>query len=344
MGQRGRPVRGADALSVFCYQLALMIRSGIHPEEAVGILAADAPPADKPLLEAVHRELRDGRPLSEALARSGGFPGYLVHMVEIGQAAGRLDQVLSALSSYYRRQAETDGALRRAVVYPAVMAVLVAAVFLILVWRVLPVFQQVYDQLGVASSPAARTLLRAGSVSKYVGAILVLCLAAAAVALLALLRSGAGAAMTRRLIGPSAGLAVDRSRFSSAMSLMLSSGIALDEAMERTCVLLESSALAPRLTRCRERMEGGLSFPRAVEETGVLDGLQAGLLGAGFRSGVPEQAMGELSQRCQEEADGRLERRLSRFEFGLVLLLCLVVGLVLLSVMLPLLGVLSAIG
>ena len=57
-----------------------------------------------------------------------------------------------------------------------------------------------------------------------------------------------------------------------------------------------------------------------------------------------EQAMEELASRCQAEADERLSSLLSRLEFALVLLLCVAVGLVLLSVMLPLLGVLTAIG
>ena len=63
-----------------------------------------------------------------------------------------------------------------------------------------------------------------------------------------------------------------------------------------------------------------------------------------YQSLRDEQAMEELASRCREEADERLSSLLSRLEFALVLLLCIAVGLVLLSVMLPLLGVLSAVG
>lgn len=338
----------ADALSVFCYQLSLMMHAGIGSEEGVEVLAEDAAdPGSKALLGSLHAALLDGAPLSEALRASGAFPGYMVRMVEIGQAAGRLDQVLSALAAYYRRESETASAIRRAVLYPAVMAVLVAAVFLVLMTRVLPVFQQVFEQLGLTLSPAARALMAAGTAGQYVGGALVVLLAVGAVILLVLSRrQGAGARpMEARLLGRGrAAQAVDRSRFSSAMALMLSSGLPLDEAMERTVRLLEGSALSPALADCQARMEQGEDFHRAVTGCGLLDGLQAGLLGAGFRSGVPEQAMEELASRCQEEADERLSALLSRLEFALVLLLCVAVGLVLLSVMLPLLGVLTAIG
>ena len=63
-----------------------------------------------------------------------------------------------------------------------------------------------------------------------------------------------------------------------------------------------------------------------------------------FSAANIERAMEELSHRCAARADDALSRSLSRFEYGLVAVLCIAVGLVLLSVMLPLLGVLSAIG
>ncbi|MBC5736829.1 type II secretion system F family protein [Lawsonibacter faecis] len=347
MGSKQNVTLPPEALSVFCSQLALMLRSGIGSEEAVDILAGDAQSAPvKDLLTRLHASLLQGAPLSRALEDCGTFPGYMVRMVEIGQAAGRLDQVLSALSDYYRREADTAASIRRAVLYPAVMAILVALVFLVLVTRVLPVFQQVFNQLGVSLSPVAQGLLRAGEAGKYVGAALVALLAVGAAALLLSRRQAktARSLESRLLRRGAAGLAVDRSRFSSAMALMLSSGLPLDESMDRTVRLLEGAPLAPRLSACRTQMEDGVNFSKAVAACGILDGLQAGLLGAGFRAGVPEQAMEELAARCQAEADDALGRLLSKLEFSLVILLCAAVGLVLLSVMLPLLGVLAAIG
>lgn len=335
-----------DELAVFCYQLGLMVRSGIGSEESLAILEGDARDARaRALLEQARSGLLDGLPLSGALERTGAFPDYLLRMLEIGQAAGRLEEVLWALSRYYTRQAETARTLRRAVAYPAVMAVLIAVVFLVLVARVLPVFQQVSAQLGVSLSPVAAALLRLGAAGKYVSAVFCALLALCAVLLLYLFRSRRGAALAGRAFsGTASAKALDRSRFASVLSLMLSSGLSLDEALERARALLSASALAPALERCAGLMEQGTPFPRAVEACGIFSGLEAGLLGAGFRAGASDKAMEELSRRCQEEADERLSALLARFEYALVAVLCLAVGLVLLSVMLPLLGVLSAIG
>ena len=93
-------------------------RSGIGSEEAVDIPGGgSAVRPCKDLLTRLHASLLQGAPLS----RTGGlrtFPSYMVRMVEIGQAAGRLDQVLSALRLRYRRELTPPLPIRRAVLYP----------------------------------------------------------------------------------------------------------------------------------------------------------------------------------------------------------------------------------
>ena len=126
--------------------------------------------------------------------------------------------------------------------------------------------------------------------------------------------------------------------------MMLSSGLPVDEAVERSVALLHDSALAQQFSVFQEQLNRGATLSDAAVTAGLFSGLQAGLLSAGSRAGVTEQAMEELARRSAQEADLALDRLLSRFEYSLVVILCLAIGLVLLSVMLPLLGVLSAIG
>lgn len=342
-----RSPRPTDSqLAALCRQLALLLRAGVGSEEGAALLLEETEPG--PLhsaLSAAHQALEKGDSLTQALEGTGVFSPYLLQMTDMGQRTGRLEQVLFALADFYDRQAQTARTLRRAAAYPAGMALLVLVLFGALVSQVLPVFRRVFEQLGATPSAATQAVLALGDGAQAAAWVLAGVLALGVILALVCFRTRGGRQAARRLFARTrAGRALDRSRFAAAMSLMLSSGLPLDEAMERTVRLLEGSALSPALADCQARMEQGEDFHRAVTGCGLLDGLQAGLLGAGFRSGVPEQAMEELASRCQEEADERLSALLSRLEFALVLLLCVAVGLVLLSVMLPLLGVLTAIG
>lgn len=339
---------GADALSVLCYQLSLFLKAGIGLEEGLGLLVQDAPDGKASAVVAqLCRALAAGESFSVALERQGSFPVYMVHMIEIGQISGRLEQVLDALYRYYRRQGELNFAVRRAVFYPAVMSVLVCSLFLVLIARVLPVFQQTLAQTGVSLSPLAHGFLRTGEYGKYLagGLAVMLALGAAILLLWSHYKGKRGQVLGSSLLSRGAvGLAVKRSRFTNAMALMLSSGLPLDEAVERAGKLLDGTDTSPLVAQCHAQMEAGISFAKTMGNSGLLDGMQSALLDAGFRTGNPERAMEEVASRCQEDADERITQIITRTEFALVAGLCLSVGIVLLSVMLPLLGILSAIG
>lgn len=331
-----------DELSALCWQLFLLGRSGISWAESADLLLEDSQPTRiRDALERLREPLSAGSVLSQALKEAGGFPEHLLRMVEIGEASGRLDEVLATLSEYYRQETDTQAAVSRAVTYPAVMSAIIALVLLILTVRVLPVFSQVFAQLGAGISPGTAALFGSGAGGKMAAYLLSGLLLAGSAVLLLFFRGRRSRTLFSR---GAAGQALARGQFASSMALMLQSGLSTEEALDRTGELLAGSSLEKSFADCRRRMEDGASFPRAVEDAGVLTGLQAGLLAAGFRAGSPEEAMTEVARRAREEAENRLNRGLSRLEYTLVVVLCAAVALVLLSVMLPLLGVLSAIG
>lgn len=74
-----------DTLSLFCSQLSLMLQAGIGVEEGAALLAGDADElGQRTLLAGLRAGLDRGEPLSQALEATGGFPDYLLRMVEIG--------------------------------------------------------------------------------------------------------------------------------------------------------------------------------------------------------------------------------------------------------------------
>ncbi|MGE4352468.1 MAG: type II secretion system F family protein [Oscillospiraceae bacterium] len=349
MEKKVGPALPAEDLSVICAQLALMQGAGIGAEDAVSLMLEDVPAKHQAMLSELNEALSRGVPLDAAMRECRVFPPYMVQMVSIGLLSGTLDRVLKSLSVYYRREADTTAAIRRTVVYPAFMAILITAVFLVLISRVLPVFQQVFSQLGISLSPAAQTMLMIGSASRQIAAVFSALMVLAALFLLYILKTKRGAALgarlSRKLFSSFAAYkAVDRGHFANAISLMLSSGFSLDEAMEKSEELLSGSALSSAVAKCRKLMAEGVNFPKAVKEVGLFSGLEAGLVSAGFRAGNTEKAMDELSNRAQKESQDRLDSLLGRLELTLVMVLCIAVGFVLLSVMLPLLGVMTAIG
>ncbi len=330
----------ADALDRISFQLSLLYRAGAPSEESLALLSEDVSAGKhRQALSAMAKGLGEGLSLSAAARETGIFPRQYLAMLEVGEASGNMDEVLMALSRYYRRQTGIQSALHRALVYPAVMAGLVLILFAVMLSQVLPVFARVFQQMGVALPPLARGLMSFGQASVYAAGVICVLLMGATFWFLS--RRGQRGGLP---VGRAANNAMDRGQFSYVMSMVLSSGLSFERGLDYAEELLRSSHLVERLRRCRQRMEDGLPFAKALEETGVLTPLQASLLAAGVRTGDAERAMDEVATRCAEESEEALSRFFTRLEFALVILLCASVGLVLLSVMLPLVGLLSAIG
>lgn len=319
--------------SVLSWELARLCRAGLSWQDSVALLSQrPATPALGETLAQLGHALEEGQSVARAFAQTGRFPGEYLRQLEVGQTSGRLDQVLEALAAYDQRESETSSALRQAVTYPLTMIALIGGIFFFLGWKVLPIFNSVFAQLGVSGpGEGGRLAILAGSVA---------CVALA-LFLLVWLRTGRGMALFGR---GAAGLSAARARFASALAMLLQSGTSLDEAMERCAAMMAGTPLQGPAAACQAAMLQGEDFDRAVVSTGLLDSFLGGLLAAGLRSGGLPEAMEEIARRCSARAQEKLTANLGRFEYALVLFLCGAVAAILLSVMLPLVGMLSALG
>ena len=343
-----RKILSNSEISAFCGQLSLILKAVISLQEGLLIMAED----DKngrggEIIEKLTDVMEAGGSFAAALKESGEFPGYMVTMVEIGEASGKLEEVLESLRAYYERNDAVSRSIRSSVIYPLVMIVMMVAVILVIIIQVLPVFQQVFEQLGGEMSQFAQGLMSFGrGVSQYAVWIAAgLAVVAAGVVFLRMTKRGKaffaalGAKLFRRL-----SRAVDSGRFASGMALMLSSGLDLDESVEMTEKLMEHPGTKKKIQRMKERMDSGVSFAEAAVETGLFSALHSKMLKIGQQTGSMDTVMHQIAEQYEEEVDRRLSALISALEPTLVAVLSLIVGMILLSVMLPLMGIMSAIG
>lgn len=350
MAGNGTTPLSSGELSGFCAQMAMILKAGIPAREGLAILKQDARnPAARELLESMIAPMDEGVPFSQSLRRSEAFPKYLTDMVEIGEQSGRLDDVLESLTDYYEREQSIAASVRSAVTYPVIMLAMMMLVIAVLSIKVLPIFAQVFSELGAQVSAFAQGVLKLGGTLGAVSAGLVALLAVLAVVLLMLRASATGRRaltrffalfpLTRRLSAK-----IASGRFAGAMSLMLSSGMDADRALEMAGLLVDHPAVAARIEDGRRRIGEGAPFSEAVAQSGVFSGIFAQMISVGFRTGTVDAVMKKLADRTEEEIDAELSALVGIVEPTLVSVLSVAVGMILLSVILPLMGIMSSIG
>ena len=329
-----------------CRELALLVRSGVSVAEGVLLLAREAPAAQKPALEAMGMSLDKGAPLSEAICHCGIFPDYAWRMVHIGEQTGRQEEALQNLAVFYEERCHTRRQLRSAVAYPSFVLILMLLVVGVLLVKVVPVFDRVYASLGSHLTGPGAVLLRLGQglERRLPYLLILLAIPAAGIAVIRLFPS-----LGHRLRQRFGDRGIDRkfanARFARAMAMAMGSGLSLSQGLELACGLLEDSPKAlRRCEACRQAVEAGQSLVEAAAENQLLPPAQCRMLLLALRSGNGDEVMDSIAGSLLREAQEALEDIITQVEPMMVLISSLLVGMILLSVMLPLMDILSVLG
>ena len=341
----------AQYLPIFCRELHQLVRTGIPLAEGLTMLREDeTDPDTRSWLEALCRSTEEGLPLSSALRETEAFPAYMTDMVSLAEETGRLEDVLLSLQRHYDRQLRMAADIRGAVAVPVTLFAVMVAVVILLVTQVLPVFDRVFAQLGVRMGAVATGMMNAGAVLAKAGtgiAVVLVAAAAAAlvVALVPALREKFAAGFRRSFGGRGILGQMAAARFASSMSMAVASGLSMEESVALSAKLCGGAReIDEKTEQCRKDIEEGGSPADALAKSGLFSGRDCRLLKLAEQTGSLPDTLEDLAQRQEEESLRRIDRTVGAIEPAIVVITSALAGVILLSVMLPLMGLLSTIG
>lgn len=334
----------------FCSQLSLLLPAGITPFESIHLMAEDTVSASgKSLLSEIEASLRDGQSLHEALKASNVFPDYVVAMILLGEESGNLDIITKKLADYYEQQSAISDSIKNAVSYPFVMLCLMLLILVVLLTKVLPIFNQVFIQLGTELTGVSRQLLSLGKVVQSLSAVfIVLLVIAVPVGLLLYKNPKSHTWFKTKLhtwkVTKGFFLEIAYSRFAGALSMVTASGIDTFKGLDLASQLIDNTLMTEKIKMCKEILLRGDYIHEAMKEAGIFQAQHQRMLQIGYRSGNSDIVFEKISKYYEESVLRRIQKVLGAIEPTLVIIFSLMVGLILLSVIMPLIGIMSSIG
>lgn len=336
-------------LSSFCGQIALILKAGISSLEGLMIMQEDAASSgEKEVLLALLSNMQETGSLYQAMESAGIYPSYMLHMVQIGEETGTLDAVMESLQNHYAREDSIRKSIRSSITYPMIMVAMMTLVIVVLLVKVMPVFNQVFIQLGTEMTGFSRTLMHAGTALGRYFVVVILFLAAVAGMIFYGTRTAAGRRLFQK-IGYKLGFTreiyeeIAAYRFASGMALTLSSGLNPDRSMELVTSLNDDPVFQKKTELCLEKIRDGEDLSEALFHAGMFSGVYARMASIGSKTGSMDQVMEQIADLYQDDIDTRMNNLVAVLEPTLVAALSLIVGVILLSVMLPLMGIMSSI-
>ncbi len=347
--RRGRKLSPSE-ISVFCSQISIFLRAGITLVEGIGLLLEDLEPGRlRSAVELIDKALKDRKDLRQAVGEADAFPPYFVRMVGVGETSGTLDETMASISGYYEREGALKQRIRNAVTYPIVLVCMMTAVVMLLIVRVLPTFDSILRSMGQSMPPFVRGLMDFGRFlgENALAVAAVILIAALGLSLLSKTAGGRAFFDMLRVCIPfvrSVTQKIAAERFATAMSFLLKSDIDIEEAVDMSKELVGNSYMTKKIDRCLSLSREGSQIFDAITDAGIFPKLFSRMLSIGMKTGDLDKIMGQLSRIYEQEADTALRRLTAFIEPAFVAVLSVIVGVILVSVMLPLINIMSSIG
>ncbi len=336
----------------FTRMLATMTEAGLPVLRNLKILSEQWPDGRfrDSILDAADM-VEEGQPLSDALAQTPEvFDELYVNMARAGEAGGVLDTVLDRLAGFLERSQEIRDKTRSALTYPIVITVVAVGVITALMTFVIPKFAELYTDMGM-QLPALTTAMI--SISEFFVTYWYVVIGLPVLLVfghLLLYRRSYGYrrgchALSLKL--PIAGGLVEKgqvSRFSTTFGTLVASGVPHLEAFTITRGALTNEVYREAVDDITEEVREGEAIAASLESSARFDDLVVSMVEVGEETGELDRMCIRVGNSYEEQYTRVLDNLLKLIEPVMLLLLASVVGLIALSLFLPLFKLLEQFG
>ena len=345
----GRSGFSADNFLLFNQQFVTLVRAGLPILRALDLLAERTTrPGLRAVLDDIRQRVKGGASLSDAFAAQGLFSEVYTSALLAGERSGNLAGVLDQFIIYQKVTGSVRRRLLTALVYPALLVVVAAAVLSYVTLFVIPRFSELYSEMNTDLPPLTVAVVTIALNLRASILVFLLLLASVVTALVLIGRSEAGAqALDRgRMKLPLLGDILLKFRliqFCRTLATLLTGGIPLVPSLEVSAGAMESPALRRVVETAARGVSEGQSLHAALAGTGIMPDLVSEMIEVGESTGALPQMLASVAEFYEEELNTKLARLLALVEPLLLVVMGATILVILVALYLPIFSIGSAV-
>ena len=329
-------------LVFFTRQLATMYSAGLTLERAIrGLASEERHPKLKKVLTNVGENIRKGLSLSEALQRHPGvFSTLFVSLTKAGEVSGNLDEILDELATYLENLDDVRRKVRSAMTYPIFMVVFLFAMMSAMFMWIIPMFSDVYVQLGANLPAATRKLV---SLSEWISinfSTVVASLFGVAIGLWLVSKTRRGGYIidSIKLKTPIFGSLMNQSilnKFSKTAGILLYAGVPVIEAMNLIAKIVSNRVYEVAIGDATEYIRDGFNITSALRRTEIFPPILLQLSATGEETGELDTLLDKAADYYYKQVNALVERMTTLIEPILILMVGVIIGVMVIITYLP---------
>src|SRR5213075_2988200 len=336
---------------IFTRQFSTMINSGLPLVQALDILAMQSEnPALKDVTRQVVFDVESGNTVADALRKHpGAFTDLYVNMVAAGEAGGILDTILMRLAVFMEKNDALVRKVKGAMIYPGVIMTVAAGAITILLIFVIPTFQRMFKEAGIALPlPTRIVIAMSQGLQSYWWAIAIV-IGAAVYSLKKYYATSDGKLVIDRLMlkAPVLGDVLRKSavsRFTRTLGTLIGSGVSILDGLEITAKTAGNRVIQDAIMESRASIAGGETISAPLKKSQVFPPMVISMINVGEQTGGLDEMLSKIADFYDGEVDTAVSGLLAMMEPMMIVFLGVVVGGMVIAMYLPIFDMVNAAG
>jgi type IV pilus assembly protein PilC len=335
---------------IFTRQFATMINSGLPLVQSLTILAEQTENKRfQKIIGQVLQDIQAGQTLADSLRRHPKvFTELYVNMVAAGEAGGILDVILNRLAVFLEKNDALARKIKGAMVYPAVMLVVVILCTTILLWKVVPVFAGMFTGAGLQLPMPTRVVLMLSAFLQHYMWMLVLAVIAAVIAVRQYYKTDGGKLMIDRMMlrFPVLGNLLRKSavsRFTRTLGTLVSSGVSILEGLQITARTAGNRVVHDAVMKSRASISAGATISEPLKESGVFPPMVVQMINVGEQTGGLDEMLTKIADFYDDEVDAAVTALTSILEPIMIVVMGVIIGGIVVAMYLPMFDMINAV-
>lgn len=343
----GKAVKARD-LSVFCRQFVSIISAGVSVIDALGMLAQQTENKEmSKAITAVQVSVEKGETLSDSMkAQVNIFPDILINMVSAGEQSGSLEVAFERMAVQFEKDAKLKGLLQKAMIYPIVVAVVAVLVVCIMLVKVIPSFESMFEDLDSELPFITKMVVSMSDFLVHYWFIVLGILIALVIGINFFKQSAKGELLLGNMaikmpIFGKLTVKTSSSRLARTLSTLLSAGIPMIEAIDITAKTMGNIHFKMALLDAKEAVAKGVPLSEPLEQCGLFPPMIYHMTNIGEETGDIESMLEKLADYYDEEVELATQSMMAALEPLIIIVLAVVVGGLIGAVMAPMMQMYS---
>lgn len=337
-------------VALFTRQFSVMLDAGLPLVQCLEILGEQE--EDRNFREIIHQvrtDVESGSSLADSMKKHPkAFNNLYVSMIAAGEAGGILDIILQRLATYIEKVVRLNSQVRSALIYPVTIIVIAIGVVAIILWKVIPVFAQLFAGLGGELPFLTRMVVGA---SNFLARYFIFIIAVVVLAIMAFRRYHKTERGRRVIDGmmlklPVIGMLIRKiavARFCRTLATLTSSGVPILDGLEITAKTSGNAIVEDAIMAVRKAVEEGKTISAPLAETKVFPPMVVQMVNVGEQTGALDQMLSKIADFYEEEVDTAVAGLMKLLEPVMIVILGGIIGTIVTAMYLPMYAILQKI-